>query len=144
MHPDAAEEFIRQSELKEKLIQEGKLPDIIGLHERLAYIGHTLIYSIWQPDKDKIHRCVICMVDWQGSPSTCPFCFQEHSVYQLNIERRAHWECVKCQHQWTSENGYECPKCGALENAPRWTCSGCQHHWIGVDSHCPQCGKNYY
>jgi len=39
----------------------------------------------------------------------------------LHPNCKARWECVSCQHQWVSEEGYQCPSCSDCRQHPwKW------------------------
>lgn len=54
----------------------------------------------------------------------------------------ARWRCVNCKHEWEGYDGFKCPECLTLRQAPRWECKHCQAEWFGKDGKfCPKCGK---
>lgn len=109
------------------LVASGRLPE--GAVERIAYMGHTVVYSHGQlPDAEE-WKCVGCGATWKGE--------QRHSCdapepYITNHLRTARWRCVSCEHEWEGEDGIRCP-----------VCSDCQHEWGSPDgAPCTYCGKD--
>lgn len=150
MQEEAADAFIADCERKEALIAGGKLPDVPGVWNRFAYIGHEVLNG-YVNAKDE-YRCVTCMGDFALVPDMhrtvdCPTCGPSGEVYQTNINRSSRWRCVSCKHEWDGDVGWKCPspKCGVIKNAPRWYCpdTTCAVEWYGENGKfCPKCGKS--
>ena len=116
MHEDAARELIQIYERREKLISEGKLPDVPGVWERFAYCGHKVVHGYGTYGDRVVYRCVGCQCEWKGEGSSCPGCGNDDDRFQLNINRSARWRCNSCSHEWDSEDGEICPSCGIDAN----------------------------
>lgn len=113
MHEEAMKAMEALFTRREQLIAEGKLPDVPGVWERFAYLGHKTLHGFYQPDEKRHYRCVTCMCEWMGRREGCPGCQSDLDTFQLNIDRTNQWECLSCKHQWRSDNGTVCPACNA-------------------------------
>ena len=146
MSSAATKDFIKLLDL----VEAGDLPP--EAIPRLAYFGHKLLHGIHVPKRT--YKCVACKVqytvmdDLKSDPvvfgdCTCPDCGTKDDVYDITgDDRLGRWQCVECQYEWTSPNGYVCPMCRAEKDVPNRSCEHCGHKWKAVESSpCPECGK---
>ena len=127
MHPDYVDHLNRIFDL----IESGQLPE--GAVQRLAAMGHRVLYGHWQPPEDREWKCIGCGETWMGGPlegadHTC----KAPEIYQTNHLWTQRWQCVACKHEWDGKDGIRCPSCQA-----------CEHEWGFPDgAPCVRCGKD--
>ena len=151
MQEEAMTTLVEEFEKVDALRKEGRLPEDdskLGIHlfPRMAYLGHKVLHSYYQPLEDRKFRCAACMYDWTGAKDDfaqfCPKCNEKNDVYHLNHDHTSVWQCIACKYEWLSEKGWECPSCGTIKDAPIFTCKTCGTKWIReeLDEHfCPVC-----
>lgn len=97
------------------LVDEGKLPK--EAIPRLFHAGHKVLHGL-AADVYK-SKCITCEKEWSsawGSKKDSSKCeCGSDDVFDITPEQETSWECRKCQHQWVSMEGTQCPSCGAIE-----------------------------
>jgi len=69
--------------------------------------------------------------------------YDGHTLVYTIGKQNARWECTSCSHEWEGYEGWQCPECGTMKNAPNWKCDGCDAEWVGAEKdNCPSCGKS--
>ncbi len=86
-----------------ELIESGKLPE--SAIPRMVYSGHKVLGGVRGP---RSFKCVSCDKSLYADTCDC----SQGEVFEITDISLAKWECVRCTFQWTSVDGYVCPKCG--------------------------------
>lgn len=109
---EGLEALVQQVEKIDCYIEKGLIPAGRRYFPRIAYVGHKVVYGVWQPESEREYRCVACMHDWVGLPLVCLVCGKSDNMVQLNLRDEVCWSCNICAHEWVSEDGEICPACG--------------------------------
>lgn len=116
MHPDFAKEFAEWLGEVQPHIDSGELPETVL--PRLFSVGHKVVNGIRAADR--AYKCMNCRKESSfhscaendyGTLLKCPHCDNEDKFYDISNDSIVRWRCVKCSHEWESEEGRTCPKC---------------------------------
>jgi len=116
MHEDAIKDIERICDL----VDQKKLPK--SAIPRLFYMGHKVLHGF--ASDEKCYKCIACgkeshftRENFKKIPNHCECGGCDADFFDITPDEESRWECIQCQHQWTSHDGTKCPACGDIQES---------------------------